>query len=61
MIVLTHPDLPGAEVVRHSRRVAERMARKGWEIVDPEPETVDEPDEPVNDDEDEDEDEEAER
>lgn len=60
MIVLTHPDMPGVEVVRHSWRVAERMARKGWEIVDPEPETVDESDEPVND-EDEDEDEEAER
>lgn len=58
MIVLTHPDLPGVEVVRHSRRVAERMAQRGWEIVDPEPETADEPDEPVVDD---DEEEEAER
>lgn len=49
MIVLTHPDLPGVEVVRRSRRVAERMAQRGWEIVDPEPETVDESDEPVED------------
>jgi len=36
-IVLTHPDLPGVEVVRRSWRVAERMARRAGRSSTPSP------------------------